>query len=310
MKELISFFLVNGCRVGLVFSIFAVTSSQLCGQVKVNGGFLSDSVKIGEETAFYLSAHYPQEATVLFPDTLHSYTPFEFQRKEYFPTQTTKGISFDSTVYYLTTFEIDPLLGLDLPVYVVNEQDCTEYRSNVDSIKLIQLVAAVPDSIPIERLPLKMNVAYHPVDYDINYFVVSIVSGVVLVLVVVIWIVFGKRIARHFRARRLRKLHRTFAERYDTLAREALAGYSPVKTESVVSLWKKYLESLESRPYTKLTSRETVRLLNDQNIGKDLFLIDRAIYGNESHVAEPLQRLRSFADARFKLKLQEVMHGE
>jgi hypothetical protein len=310
MRRLIS--VITAGKVVRVITAFAfvLVATAATGQIKVNGGFISDSVKIGEQTAFYLSARYPENAAILFPDSLYSFAPFEFQRKKYFTTDTKNGVSADSTIYYLTTFEIDPVLSLDLPVYVINERDCTVYRSNPDTIRISQLVGIVPDSIPIERLPLRINVAYHPVNYGINYVTVAIVAGVLLVLGLITWIVFGERIARSFRTRRLRRQHRTFTESYDRLSREAGQHYSPQTTESAVSLWKKYLESLESRPYTKLTSRETVRALNDQNLGKDLYMIDRAIYGHEQSVAEPLNRLRSFADTRFALKLQEVMHGK
>ena len=40
--------------------------------VSARGGFLSDSIKIGEETAFYLAARYPSDRTVLFPDSTHA----------------------------------------------------------------------------------------------------------------------------------------------------------------------------------------------------------------------------------------------
>jgi hypothetical protein len=279
-------------------------------QVKINGGFLSDSLKIGEQTAYYLSAHYPAGATMLFPDSTHRFTPFEFQKKKYFPTDTENGVSHDSTVYYLTTFEVDELQGLNLPVYMVNEQDCTVYQSNVDSIRLIQLVAAVPDSIPIDKLPLKINIAYHPVDYGLNYFVLSLVGGGLLIVALIVWIVFGKRIARYFRTRRMEKHHRAFVASYERIVGEVRNTFTPSKTESALSLWKKYLESLEAKPYTKLTSRETVRALNDQVVAGDLKAIDRAIYGNESHVSESLQRLRAVADERFARKLKEVKHGK
>ena len=66
--------------------------------VTVRAGFLADSLKIGEETAYYLSARYPRDLTVLFPDSTHAFLPFEYVDREYFPTQTAGGISVDSTV--------------------------------------------------------------------------------------------------------------------------------------------------------------------------------------------------------------------
>src|SRR5687767_4457976 len=102
--------------------------------MQVSGGFLSDSLKIGEQTAFYLSARYPSNMTILFPDSTHSFSPFEYQYKEYFLTETKDGVSRDSAVYFLTTFEVDRVQSLQLPVYVVQPSDCTVVQSRADSV--------------------------------------------------------------------------------------------------------------------------------------------------------------------------------
>ena len=70
------------------------------------------------------------------------------------------------------------------------------------------------------------------------------------------------------------------------------------------------MEQLEARPYTKLTTRETLVLQKDENLGKNLKNIDHAIYGYSSPVLDSFHYLRSVADARFNKKLQEVKHGK
>jgi hypothetical protein len=69
------------------------------------------------------------------------------------------------------------------------------------------------------------------------------------------------------------------------------------------------MEQLESRPYTKLTSRETTQMENNEVLGKNLHSIDGAIYGHSTTVLEPLEDLRRYADQRFAKKLEEVKHG-
>jgi hypothetical protein len=86
--------------------------------------------------------------------------------------------------------------------------------------------------------------------------------------------------------------------------------FSPEVTESAVYTWKKYMEGLDARPYTKLTTTETVRLYGDEMLGQNLRLVDRAIYGHDSSGLPALEHLRGIADARFKTKLKEVMHGK
>jgi len=69
------------------------------------------------------------------------------------------------------------------------------------------------------------------------------------------------------------------------------------------------MEYLESRPYTKLTTRETTRLEHNEVLGQNLHTIDGAIYGHNTAVVDSLENLKRFADQRFSQKLQEVMHG-
>lgn len=293
-----------------LLSALVLNFSSYGQDIKVNGGFLSDSLKTGEQTAFYLSAKYPSNLTLLFPDSSYGFAPFEFQKKLYFATETTDGISADSTVYYLTTFELDRTQYLELPVYLVNPQDCTIYTSNQDSVRLIQLVGAIPDSITIQKLPLKMNTAYHAVNFQFNYFILIIAGAVLLVAAVLIWIVFGKRIALYFKTKKLQKRHADFVNAYNETVRQVQKAFSAANTESAVSLWKKYMEQLEALPYTKLTTRETLLLRKDDFLSRNLTAIDRAVYGNDTTVVDSLENLKTFADQRFSKKLEEVKHGK
>lgn len=299
-------------RVGIII-VFCCIAALLRAQentVRVSGGFFSDSVKIGEQTAFYLSARYPLNLQVLFPDSTFSFHPFEFESKEYFPTRTEEGISLDSAVYFLTTFEVDPVLSLSLPVFVINEQDCTLFVSSPDSLSLIEVVAEVPDSLSAAQLPLKMNTAYHKVNFQFNTWVLLIILGVLVVAGVLVWIVFGKKIRRYFITRRLVRNHSKFLSAFNHRLTNLRSAFSIPGAESALSSWKKYMEQLESLPYTKLTTRETRALIRDETVLNNLRDIDRAIYGHETSVVEPLEKLRQVAETHFHQKLQQVRHGK
>jgi hypothetical protein len=293
----------------ILFNLILPTLLFAQEEVQVRGGFLSDSLKIGEQTAYYLVARYPSNLTVLFPDSTHSFAPFEYENKEYFMTRTTGGISADSTVYYLTTFEVDRTQYLSLPVYVVQAQDSTTIETLSDSVRITQLVTQVPDTIGVAQLPLKMNTTYQKVFYNFNFWMMVIILAAILVIAVVVWLVFGKRIKRYFRARRLEKNHLQFMERYNGLLSQLKTTFSSLTTESALAAWKKYMEQLESRPYTKLTTRETLGLIREPALREPLSRIDRAIYGHETTVIDSLEDLKTFADQQFKRKMKEVQHG-
>lgn len=278
--------------------------------VQVNGGFLSDSLKIGEQTAFYLSARYPSDLTILFPDSTHSFAPFEYQHKEYFVTQTAEGISRDSAVYFLTTFEVDRQQSLSLPVYIVQQRDSTSMQSPSDTVRITQFVASVPDTVAAPELPLKMNTTYQKVHYDFNFWMMMIVIGVVVVLALAVWLVFGKKIRQYFQTRRLQRNYASFTHRYNGLLAQLQSAFSPPATESALVIWKKYMEELNAQPFTKLTTPETVRLIKVPALSEDLRRIDKAIYGHDTAVMESLENLKAFAHQAYQRKLKEVQHGK
>ena len=297
-------------RSAIVFLLgCCIQVSVIAQDIVVEGGFLSDSLKIGEETAYYLSARYPSENTILFPDSSHAFTPFEYVRKAYFSTETTDGISADSTVYFLATYEVDRVQYLELPVYVVQAQDCTAISTRRDSVLITQFVKAVPDSLSADKLPLKMNTTYQEVFFDLNVILLLSVLVVLVFVAAVIWAIYGKRISRYFKAKRLRQDHSKFVQSYNAFLSQLQTAFSTPTTESALSLWKTYMEQLESKPYTKLTTRETLRLVKEPVLSEHLRRIDQAIYGHNTLVMDSLEKLKSFADQQFTRKLKEVKHG-
>ena len=294
----------------LALSVLVLSGCPVFSQVHVRGGFLSDSVMIGEQTAFFLTARYPSDLQILFPDSSYDFSPFEYEKKRYFSTRSEDGISYDSTVYYLSTFEIENPQYLTMPAYAVTEFDSTVYLSNEDSVRLVELVKAVPDSVSIENLPLLTNTAYHKVKFQFNYLLVLILFGALLLVVILTWVFYGSTIVRYFRAKRLRKKHQDFLDSYNRVLQQVQQAFSSRIAEEALSLWKKYMEQLEARPYTKLTTRETLMLQRDDTLGRNLKNIDNAIYGYSTNVADSLHYLKSVADDRFNKKLQEVRHGK
>lgn len=283
---------------------------QAAGQkILVHGGFISDSVGIGEQTRYYLTARYPSKLTVVFPDSTYAFKPFEFEKKYYAPTKTTDSLSYDSAVYFLSTFEVTNPQALSLPVFVISRKDSVPFYSDADSIRLIELVRHVPDSLSADKLPLKMNTAYQKVFFLFNYPIAVIVLSAVLVTVLVLLLVFGKRIRKHFKVKKLQRDHQKFLDAYKVQLFKVTEASSPSRIESAVAIWKQYLEQLEAKPYTKLTTREILLMDRNDNLNRDLHAIDKAIYGNEVQVDLPLEDLRAYAVEKFLKKLDEVKNG-
>lgn len=275
----------------------------------MKGHFEGDTVKLGQPIQFHLTATYPQSVQVLFPDSTFSFAPFEFQKKKFFTTKTENGISYDSVIYTLSTYEIDSLQRLALPVFQLQKKDCVVFYSETDTVFFKKLVNAVPDSLAINQLPLKTNTAYSPVSWLLNYPLALIIGGSLLLIAIIVWIIFGKRIRKYFTVKQLTRSHAAFINRFEQSVEKVKSSFSPELAESSVLIWKKYMEELSAKPYTKYTSREIRETENDE-LGQTLHSVDRMVYGRVSpETFDSFQQLKDFTQNRFNQKIEEVKHG-
>ena len=297
-------------RILLSILIQFVTLATQAQEIRVEGRFGSDSVKLGEPIEYYVTAKYPSHWQVLLPDSTFSFSPFDFQKKIYFPTKTINNISTDSVMYVLNTFEIDSIQTLKIPAFVVLPNDCTAYESNTDTVFFMHLVSQVPDSLSTEQLPLKTNTAYNAVSWLFNYPVFSIVVGALLLTSALVWLIFGKRIKRYFTLKRLTKNHHEFILSFDSTIEKLKDGFTPESAERSVLIWKKYMEELITKPYTKSTTRELKAIENNEGLISALQVIDRSIYGRiPPDSLESFLNLKEFSQVQFNNKLEELKHG-
>jgi hypothetical protein len=277
-------------------------------EVKVRAGFVSDSTRVGDETLFYLTATYPSNQQVVFPDSTFIFSPFEIRRKDYFPTTTKDTLSYDSAIYALRTFEIEKAQTLKLPIFLINALDCTRVFSNRDTIALRRIVKHLPDSLTAD-LPLKATTAYQHVPQQINAPLIIIITSFLALLSSIGWVVFGPSVNRYYKIRRLQKMHDVFSSNYQTHLQAVQAGFSAARTEAAVVEWRKYMEELSRRPFTKLTSSEMTLMEKDDDLGTNLRVVDSAIYGSNTNVVDSLITLKGYADQRFQNIIAEVKNG-
>lgn len=275
--------------------------------ITVRGKILTDSIKIGKPFPYSLAVSYPTENRILFPDSTFQFTPFEYSDKQYFPTVTTNGISYDSAVYYLESYEIDSMQSLALPVFVLSEKDCTAVFAEPDQVWLQHLVTLSIDSVEAAQLPLKVNTAYEPVNMLFNYYIAGAVAGAIVVLLLTGWLLFGKRIRQNLKMRRMRKAFHAFIENFNTQVESMKLNYSPQAAEKSLVLWKQYLENLEGRPLTKYSSKEIIHATGSESLKQPLQSVDRLIYAREQPQSfDAFYALKSYSEDRFYQKLQDL----
>lgn len=278
--------------------------SAFAQEIKPRAYFSRDTVQIGEHVDFTMVLEYPRGMEVLFPDSSYNFQPFDFIGKSYLSTTSNQSISSDSVVYQLTTFALDSVQKLILPVFVIIDGDSTRIDSNPDELYLQQLITT-----DIDSLSVKETIDYQKVDKAINYPYLLIGLGVLIVIAILIAVFFGKEIRRKYKLYRLRKAHLKFLEQFKTLLDGGLE--SSDKAEHVLAFWKGYLERLEGMPYTKLTTREIVTLEQNQEFTDTLRQIDSNIYGEfrKSDIKDSITRLKEFGIDRFAKKIEELRHA-
>jgi hypothetical protein len=290
---------------GILFCIRAPAQ-----QILVRGRFQKDTVKIGERVPYSFSVHHPSSQSVVFPDSTFSFAPFELEKKTYFPTHTNHQVSVDSAVYFLSTYELDSVQWLELPVFVLNRTDCTAVYAPLDTVFVKTSVKIIPESVAAKDLPLKYNADYLRVRWLLNYPLFLLIGGGLILILIVVGIVFGKKIRRYFLLRRLNKNHLAFLERFAHHIEKLRKENTYTGAESALVDWKRYMETLAGRPYTKFTTREILQLAADETLGQALHAIDRMVYARDgSFSPEAFEPLRTFSQDQFNRKTEEVRHG-
>lgn len=291
-------------KIAVVAVLILFQALKLSGQVFTpSATFSKDSIRIGEEVVYSLSIRFPKQIDIVFPDTLYDFFPFELNAKVAFATMSDSLFSFDSAVYYLTTFEIDTIQRLELPVFLVTKGDSIIIKPGPDSIRLIQVVKTIPDSIVMLE-----NTAFSNVRLSFNYpyLVVGVTAFILISLI--IFLVFGKGIRKRIALYRLHRFHRKFMESFVKAIQNLNPRQDYPKLEKLLLLWKKYMEQLNKKPYSKLTSQEIKVLYPDKDLTKALQHIDGAIYGGilDKKIARSFDYLRRVSEDSFHTKTEEI----
>ena len=290
-------------RIAQFVVLFFSINITLAQNIDPKGHFFQDQLKIGEEISYALSVRYDKNLNILFPDSTYSFGTFEYNSRAWFKTKSDSTHSFDSIVYQLSTFEIDSVQYLQLPVFILNNEDSLAIFSAIDSIHLVQVVTEIPESPEFLENTDLVNI-----DKQFNYPYFLIGLGILIFLAFIIALFFGKQLLKAWKAYRMKRTHRKFIEQFFYLMRD-VSGNNPNNTpEHVLAVWKKYLERLEKKPISKLTTKEILVLHNNGQLRDNLRLIDRSIYGGEkgNDLFAGFDYLMKFSIEIYEQKIKEI----
>ncbi|TPE45991.1 hypothetical protein [Pontibacter mangrovi] len=274
------------------------------------GSFGRDTLRLGELVKYTLVHRHADSLEVVMPAESYDFSPFELVQYNYFPTRTKAGISTDSAVYTLRTFETDSLQQLALPVFVLSAKDTLQVFTEAKTLYLQQMVEQVE-----EPLQVKKDTKLAPVAERFNWPLMLLWVVTIVAFIALVWLVFGQSIKRRYKLYRLRKDHVNFASRFNSHKDRFQKSGVPASLEKAVSLWKNYLTKLERSAINSFTTKEIVEFYNnDEEVNTALRICDKAIYGHLQSEAEgetnlALSMLRRFSKERYQTHREQIRNA-
>uniref|UniRef100_UPI0040480998 hypothetical protein n=1 Tax=Algoriphagus sp. TaxID=1872435 RepID=UPI0040480998 len=281
-----------------LFLLLASTSAW-AQEVQVRGYFTQDSAQLGERVAFVLKASYPQSAQLIFPDSVHDFSPFVLLERKTFISFTQEGITQDSALYFLSNFSLEPISYLSLPVVELNRYDSLIHYTNEAFIHLKLNL----DSIP-EELQFKENNVYQPLEKSFNWLIFGAICGGILLVIALLFFVFAEKIKGLFWKNRERLRWIQFERKWKKLADLLQQNPNQTLADELIGHWKSYMEHLRSQPFQEWTSSEIATELADEEVFKALRSIDMIIYAG---IEEDSQNATTYLLAVAKLNYNAAL---
>ena len=283
--------------------LFIISFKSIGQEIKVEGNFIEDSIQIGNIVSYNLNISYPNNIEVLLPDSNYNYSPFEYINKSYSSTINDSIYNYDEVNYKFTSFNLDSIQFLKLPVFIINSNDSLIMYSNTDSIFLMEFIKELSDS-----LNLKSNTKFSIVDLAIDYPFLSKITSFLIIFTITFYLLFRKKINKYFKTKYTKKEFNTFINKIEKLNNEIQKDFKIEKIELFLLLWKRYNEKVSKYPYSSLTTSEIIHLGIVNDIKENLNSLDNTIYGNKkiTDFKKNFIMLKKHSMKIFNNKLKEI----
>ena len=268
-------------KVFLFLISFLISSNLFSQNIEYKIYFLNDSIRIGDSISLISALKYPENIEIVQPDSSYNFTSFEFIGKKIFPSFSDRNIIYDSTIYYLRTFEIDSIQRLNLNATIINNKDSLVIPSNTDSIALIYQVSDVNFS------KTKENTLFNSIRSIFNSEKVLIIIGFIILIIIIIYLLFRKKIKKYLKIRKLRIQIKRFNNDFEYILKNYLKNQDKNYLERLLLLWKRFMEKLSKRPYSTSTTTEISSFLENKKLLNLLKDIDRNLYSNNKDGIKP-----------------------
>ena len=248
-------------------------------EIDYNIFFKEESVKIGDTITLISTLRYPKNIEIIQPDSSYKFIPFEFLDKIIFESSTSNNFIYDSTIYLLQTFELDSIQSIYLKSYIINTSDSLEILSNNDDILTISLVNE-------KNSKIKANTLFERINSIFNLKKYSIITGVIFSILILIYLVFRKKINKYFKIKRIKSETDFFKNEFDYILNKYLNTNNIKFLENLILKWKRFMEKLSKKPYSSSTTSEISIFNKNIKSIKTLKEIDKCIYSENEFIID------------------------
>ena len=258
-----------------IFILICFLSSKLFSQeINYKIYFLDKEITIGDSIKLVSVIQYPKEIELIQPDSSYKFFPFTFIKKKNFQSKLNQELIFDSTLYFLRSFEIDSIQFIKLNSFILKENDSLEISSNFDTVYFRSLVENVDQNI-------KMNLSYNNILSILNTYRLTLYSITFILSIFIFYLIFRKKIIQYIRKRKVLKNHNLFKVEFEKLNKQFKLDSNKKNLEKILLKWKRYMENLSLIPYSSMTSKEIIEFTDDMNLIESLRYLDKIIYSNK-----------------------------
>ena len=292
----------------LILSLLMVQSiySLNAQKIEYKGYFIKENKTIGDTIYFISTINYPKNIELIQPDSSNDYKTFEYIDKLIFPSLKIEDRVLDSTIYLLRTFNTDTIQSLQLSSYIINNSDSLKITSTEDNLIISNQIKKIDQSLKV-----KYNTFLSKINKLINYKYIAYIIAIILVIIGLTYILFGKKIVIFFKIHRLKKTYQSFESKFQKQQIIYKIEKSKNEIEKLLVIWKVFMEFISNKTYLSSTTKEIEKFNSNKKIISSLKEFDKTIYSPNKNILESkdINNLFNEATYNFNLKLEKIKNG-
>ncbi|HIF49732.1 MAG TPA: hypothetical protein EYQ68_07635 [Cytophagales bacterium] len=292
----------------LILSLLMLQSiySLNAQKIEYKGYFIKENKTIGDTIYFISTINYPKKIEIIQPDSSNDYKTFEYIDKLIFPSLKIEDRVLDSTIYLLRTFNTDTIQSLKLSSYIINNSDSLKITSTEDNIIISNQIKNIDQSLKV-----KYNTILSKINKLINYKYATYIITIILLIIGLTYILFGKKIVIFFKIHRLKKAFKSFETKFQKQQIIYNKEKSKNEIEKLLVIWKVFMEFISNKTYLSSTTKEIEKFNSNKNIICSLKEFDKTIYSPNKNTLESkdINNLFNEATHNFNLKLENIKNG-